>query len=280
MPTVDPSRPASRSRSLAIGLTAAAIAVAIPTIAVATVHPQTATTTIHACQNKSTGVLRVAAKCKSDEKVLTWNVTGPRGYVGMQGFPGPSGAPGATGPQGEPGPTGPAGPSGAPGPSGPAGSPGPSGAPGPQGSQGVVGVHLVNGRASTVAAVTDPTTAPWQFVGPTSTLTLTNSQVVSGAVTASVGVVSGLSANVNVALCYKSAAMVGPEVFFGDSYLQTQVSQPLALLHVTGAMSGESGVGTDYKVGMCLQNQSNVALDQNDYVTGWFMVTNGSLIPN
>jgi hypothetical protein len=78
---------------------------------------------ITSCRTLSSGSLRVidaeaGATCKSTEKKLTWNQTGPQGPAGaqgpkgdpgQQGAPGPKGADGATGPQGEPGPAGPAG---------------------------------------------------------------------------------------------------------------------------------------------------------------------------
>lgn len=51
-------------------------------------------------------------RCRSTEKRVTWNRTGPRG---PQGVPGSTGAPG---PQGVPGPSGAPGPTGAPGVSG------------------------------------------------------------------------------------------------------------------------------------------------------------------
>jgi hypothetical protein len=67
---------------------------------------------INACYNSTNGNLRVVKqgqKCRTHEKVLSWNQTGPQGPAGPQG---------ATGPQG---PAGPAGATGATGPQGPAG---------------------------------------------------------------------------------------------------------------------------------------------------------------
>src|SRR5829696_240545 len=67
---------------------------------------------IHACYNASSnpsGILRVidaeaGAKCAKNEKLLTFNQTGPQGPQGPQGAAGPAGP---TGPQGPAGPTGP-----------------------------------------------------------------------------------------------------------------------------------------------------------------------------
>jgi hypothetical protein len=75
--------------------------------------------TIHACFQKKSGLLRVAARCSKKEQALVWNqngVPGPRGLRGAQGNQGPQGAQapqGAQGPLGPPGPQGPAtGPAG------------------------------------------------------------------------------------------------------------------------------------------------------------------------
>ena len=79
---------------------------------------------IHACVNKKTGLVRIAAACRRIESSMTWNAQGARGA---------SGAPGAAGPQG------PAGLAGAAGPKGDAGAQGAAGPPGPAGPQGAAG---------------------------------------------------------------------------------------------------------------------------------------------
>ena len=61
---------------------------------------------ISGCVNKKTGILRIAAKCTTQEKLITWNKVGP------QGIPGPQGETGAVGPQGPKGEVGPQGPKG------------------------------------------------------------------------------------------------------------------------------------------------------------------------
>ena len=82
-----------------------------------------ATTVIHACVDKSTGVVRVVAsatQCHTTENAISWNATGPRGPVGPAGPQGPKGHIGLTGATG---PAGPKGPKGATGPQGPPGDP-------------------------------------------------------------------------------------------------------------------------------------------------------------
>jgi len=61
--------------------------------------------TISGCVNSSSGVLRVAAKCSTKEKSVTWNSVGPQGAIGPQGSVGPQGPTGATGPSSAPVPT-------------------------------------------------------------------------------------------------------------------------------------------------------------------------------
>lgn len=67
----------------------------------------TADGTINACQDKSTGNLRVIdpakTSCKNSETPISWNQAGPQGIQGIQGIqgvPGEDGAPGAPGAQG------------------------------------------------------------------------------------------------------------------------------------------------------------------------------------
>ena len=85
---------------------------------------------IHACVNKKTGLVRIAAACRRGERSMSWNTEGARGANGAPGAAGPqgpAGALGAAGPKGDPGAPGAAGPAGAVGPQGPAGPAGPAG---------------------------------------------------------------------------------------------------------------------------------------------------------
>ena len=55
---------------------------------------------IHGCAAKSGGALRLASKCRANERAVIWNNTGPagaRGATGLQGAAGSQGAPGAAG---------------------------------------------------------------------------------------------------------------------------------------------------------------------------------------
>ena len=60
--------------------------------------------TIHACYNPTNGNTRVVAagtKCRTHEKALVWNQTGPVGPQGPQGATGPAGPAGPQGPAGQ-----------------------------------------------------------------------------------------------------------------------------------------------------------------------------------
>jgi len=61
------------------------------------------TATLHACASKRTGVLRLASKCKSSERSVSWNTVGPRGPRGLQGAKGDTGATGVSGAKGDAG---------------------------------------------------------------------------------------------------------------------------------------------------------------------------------
>jgi hypothetical protein len=97
-------------------------AVLLVPVAGAAITQATGNGVIHSCFAKSGGALRVAKKCKSSEKPLSWNRTGPRGAAGAagsagaKGDPGSAGATGPAGAKGDPGATGATGPAGAPNP--------------------------------------------------------------------------------------------------------------------------------------------------------------------
>src|SRR5215208_3791578 len=106
-----------------VALTAAVGVVALGSVAYAKSDrgPQ-----VKACYRTSDGALRLATKCKSGERRISWSVVGPAGARGAAGPQGPQGASGLPGPKGDTGAQGPqgeAGPQGREGPQGPAGGP-------------------------------------------------------------------------------------------------------------------------------------------------------------
>lgn len=85
-----------------VGLTAALL-ILLSGVAVAA---SSSSGVIHACANKQGGALRIAAKCKKNEKALSWNKQGIQGATGAQGRQGIQGSEGIQGPQGIQGPKG------------------------------------------------------------------------------------------------------------------------------------------------------------------------------
>jgi hypothetical protein len=109
------------TRSIAI----AALALAFLTFISTNIYfASSSSNEITGCVNKKTGLLRIATKCTTSEKPISWNKIGPQGIAGPQGLMGESGA---VGPQGIPGPQGAKGEMGIAGPPGPVGPAGPQG---------------------------------------------------------------------------------------------------------------------------------------------------------
>lgn len=75
-----------------VGGVAIMIAAAVLTGGIAIAGSTSAGRTIHACVSKSTGVVRIAAHCRSDETGLSWNRQGAAGPAGLRGETGPSDA--------------------------------------------------------------------------------------------------------------------------------------------------------------------------------------------
>lgn len=117
---------------------------ALAGVAIGTAAP-TPEEVISGCANKTSGVLRIAAKCSKSEVTLKWNkrgIEGKEGIQGLQGIPGEKGLSGDQGPKGEKGEKGEQGLTGAAG-VGFAGPPGANGTQGAAGAQGPAGQQLV-----------------------------------------------------------------------------------------------------------------------------------------
>lgn len=197
---------------------------------------------------------------------------GPTGPTGATGPTGPQGAQGVQGPTGAMGPTGPTGATGAQGPTGvqgPTGAAGATGATGPTGPQGVV---TTRGWAGPVGSI--PSSTGWAFYGPTATFSTTGaSQRLSASGVAVLRAASGTPL-IDIDVCY--ANTIDPTMVFRfnfNSYLSTQVSstesRPFAV-----AGSVVPGVVGSWLVGFCAQNGTATAINNNDYTTGWVIVTN------
>lgn len=155
------------------------------------------------------------------------------------------------------------------GPQGPAGATGPTG---PQGPSGVVSVQTISAAAGQVTG--GGASAPWTFIGGFTALVIGSGQRIVGSGVAALGTAAvnpPVASPVSFSLCSQSTT-AGAEItpFFGASVLDAQVSVRLPYA-AAGAVTLPPG---NYRVGYCVKNKStNVALQNNDFVNAWFMVT-------
>jgi len=210
---------------------------------------------------------------------------GPRGDIGPQGPQGPQGEIGPAGPQGlqgVAGPTGPAGPQGQTGAQGQTGPQGPIGPIGPQGPQGATGAAGADGTSgiSTLTSLAGPIAAALQpvfaFVGPTSTVTLTDKQRISATLTAILGHKGAGSPLLEYTVCAQKAG--SPNLVGLSPFVMVKMTTE------TGTTAGYTGGGAQsaanlggagtYLVGYCARNTSGPSVDLFDWVQGWVMIAN------
>lgn len=228
--------------------------------------------TYYACLAKSNGELynvRTEGEpaCRPNDSVISWNETGPEGPSGPQGEPGEKGDKGDAGepgPQGETGPEGPEGQPGEPGAPGPQGETGPEG---PAGASGVVGIQGITGPIGAIF----PTSGNFVFAGPTAGVSTNDTQRITGVVEMVLGRTQGTgSLPIRYSLCYQSTAGGPIELLApaGGYHIATATDQRIGW---TAAVSRVVGSGT-WRVGGCVS--TNGDLTNNDYATGWIMVSN------
>jgi hypothetical protein len=232
----------------------------------------------------------------------------PEGPQGPQGPPGPQGLQGEAGPQGPqgvPGPSGGAsvlngtldplesvgvdgdfyvntatktmfgpktagcwgggssliGSAGSAGPEGPQGQPGPSG---------IAGTKTFVGAAGTILGGS----SSWVFVGPTTPLTTTAEQRITGAAQAALGTNFKTTASFGYDLCYRASGTIDPlKNFTGADYSVGSVAPKTGRFSFAAMSSVVPGEGS-WELGYCVQNASGGKLNNNSNVTGWLMVTN------
>jgi hypothetical protein len=109
----------------------------------------------------------------------------------------------------------------------------------------------------------------YAFVGPAVTLTITATQRLTASGVAPLGTSSGTAGLVQVGFCTQVGA-ANPVNFAGLGYAAVTIGTRLG---VPASASVVPGAGT-YKVGMCILNSSSTAIDNNDYVNAWVMITN------
>jgi len=195
---------------------------------------------------------------------------------GLVGPTGPQGPTGAEGPQGPAGPTGADGMNGTNGVDGATGPTGPTGPAGPAGLTGIVSTSTIAGIIPGIPS-TPMGTAPWVFAGPTATVTVTTmGQRITGSAVGSFSQTTNNGVPVSVSLCIAPAPAGTPiNPFFPNNFPDaTVLAQPTkTLLSAAGSVT-PAAIGS-YVVGFCIRNKSTtVNLPGNDYVNGWFTVTN------
>lgn len=206
---------------------------------------------------------------------------GPTGAAGMTGAPGATGAIGATGPAGPAGSTGAAGATGATGSAGPVGSTGASGATGPAGLPGSVGPTGPTGATGATGFVTTATFAgyastlaansTWTFVGSPAAVSTNAGQRVTATASAALGLWAGGPQAVMFTICYQSSGGGPITDLTNGSYAVPMVTTTRAIYTYSG--SRVLGAGS-WNVGVCVNNTGPGAIDNNDYYSGWVIVTN------
>jgi hypothetical protein len=77
-----------RSRGTVVGFVAGALVATSLTAATMAMAESRSTNTLHACAARKGGDLRLAARCRSSERAVSWSITGPRGPRGVTGATG------------------------------------------------------------------------------------------------------------------------------------------------------------------------------------------------
>ena len=97
-------------------------------------------------------------------------------------------------------------------------------------------------------------------------------QRITGSGVALLGTTSGNAVGVSVNLCFQlGAGAVNP--FYALSPPTSTINSGAPRVSFAASGTVVPGAGT-YKVGICVQNDTAVSLNNNHYVNGWFMVTN------
>jgi hypothetical protein len=168
--------------------------------------------------------------------------------------------------------TGPAGPPGPRGPEGPRGEKGATGSPGAPGAPGATGVVQTGRFAGSIGSLA--LSADWIFAGPTASVTTNGSQRLTAAATAALGATTpGLF---DTSVCTQQVG--GSVTPFNLPQDFTRVTAETARNSFGAANSFVPAAGT-YTVGFCVKkadvmNNAATTLDNNDWSTGWVVVTN------
>ena len=147
-----------------------------------------------------------------------------------------------------------------------------AGPQGPQGPTGVVATYTFGGGIRSISN----DSRQWVFAGPTATVTTTASQRITGAAQAPLGTTTAGKAMFRYDLCYRAADTLNiPLNFTGDDFSQGEVSDTAGIISFSADASVVPGAGT-WEVGYCVWNFGALVLDNNDFVNGWVIITEGT----
>ncbi len=114
--------------------------------------------------------------------------------------------------------------------------------------------------------------ANFVFLGTTAFVTVASTQTrIFGVGTAALGTSSG-TATGQITLCYQPAAGGAITSMNGNNYLVVQFGTTRLPYAATAQMNGL--VAGNYNVGYCVKNTDPTAINNNDWVYGWFQVVN------
>src|SRR5690606_5269710 len=141
---------------------------------------------------------------------------------------------------------------------------------GATGPTGVVTIVALGGSATASIA---GNSAVYVFVGPTSQVTVTGTQRLTGSAEVPLGLPAGSApTNGYLGLCYQPTAG-GSTIanFAGGNYSRHRFVAGRQTYAAAGTVV--PGAGT-YNLGVCVRNISATPITDNDFVNGWVMVTN------
>jgi hypothetical protein len=109
------------------------------------------------------------------------------------------------------------------------------------------------------------------FAGPTTAVTTTAGQKMTGAAQAPIALLAGAQQQMEYGLCYQSSDGEGEVVnFAGDNFSVGMISTTRWAWPAAASVS--PGAGT-WNVGYCVKNRGANSIDNNDWVSGWVIVT-------
>ena len=199
----------------------------------------------------------------------TTGLTGATGATGLTGATGTTGLTGATGATGLTGATGATGLTGATGATGLTGATGAQGVQGVTGATGPVSPMLIQTFGGSVGTIAGNSTL-WVFVGPTTSITLTQDMWVSANAQAPIGLGAGGPQAYYYDVCFQNISTGIIEPFTGFNYSNGSLTTQRTT--VAAMFSKVLPAGT-YNIGFGVYNYNAQPISNNGWVNGYIMIT-------